>query len=181
LSEQHFKGRTSSGDVEIGTPDEIFLPLHEEFNFTFDLAAAHEPYLHKCERYWTKEDDALSRPWPRTPLGEANWLNPPYSRKVAQWIVKARQESIEGSTTVMLLNANTESMWYQHIAVPFAHKIRHFEFRISFIKNGIMDGNGSYHPSCLLVFYSALLNIPIPLRTRHFGSKDWPRFRYVEF
>lgn len=184
MTQQSFEGRTSSGDVEIGTPDELFLPLHEEFNFTFDLAAAHASHLHKCDRYWTKEENSLLRSWPRTPKGEANWLNPPYSRAVGKWVAKARVEAHGvdglGSTTVLLINANTESQWFQNIAVPFAHEIRLLEYRQAFIRNGV-QGEGSYHPSCILVFYAIHLNIIVPPRIRGDGGLRWPRYKYVSF
>lgn len=169
MSEQDFQGRISTGDVEIGTPDEIYLPLHEEFNFTFDLAASAQNT--KCERYFSKENSALTQDWPR----ETCWLNPPYSRRVGEWVEKAYLQSRKGSTVVMLLNSNTESSWYHDVAVPQAHEIRHLRWRIGFIKNGVKQVGG-YHPSCVLVFNPDPFTVPIRETVT-----DGKRLSYVTF
>mgnify|MGYP001593175892 CR=1 FL=1 len=43
---------------EHGTPDVIFFPLHNEFNFTIDLCASKENAL--LPKYYTKGDDLLA-------------------------------------------------------------------------------------------------------------------------
>lgn len=192
MTRQSFEGRTSSsGNTEFGTPDYIFNPLNEEFHFGFDLAATARS-TKVPDRFWTKDDDALSRDWPRD-MGWL-WLNPPYSRAVRKWIQKAYEEARKGSPNVVLINANTESQWYQHIAVPHAHEIRHLEHRIAFIdwqtiielesagateekiQEFITEGSGSYHPSCILVFGTDSTVVPV---RRTFS--DGERFAYVSF
>jgi hypothetical protein len=37
-----------------------------------------------CRRYYTKQDDGLSKKW-----GERNWMNPPYGREIGEWVKKA--------------------------------------------------------------------------------------------
>ena len=43
------------------TPQKFFDALNEEFHFTLDAAASHEN--HKCENYYTEEQDGLAQDW----------------------------------------------------------------------------------------------------------------------
>ncbi len=97
--------RFRSSNQEWETPDGIFIPLNQEFGFTLDVAASKEN--HKCRRYFTEKDDALSKSW----FGEICWLNPPY-RQVKLWIKKAYQESQKGAIVVCLVQARTNTDWW---------------------------------------------------------------------
>ena len=43
------------------TPTDYFNKLNEEFKFTLDPCSSKEN--HKCERYYTKEDNGLLQSW----------------------------------------------------------------------------------------------------------------------
>ena len=51
----------SSATDEWATPQEFFDELNEEFHFTLDPAANEEN--HKCETFFTKEQNGLACPW----------------------------------------------------------------------------------------------------------------------
>lgn len=51
----------TSKTVEWGTPQKLFDDLNAEFHFTLDACA--NEYNHKCEYYFTKEQDGLKQPW----------------------------------------------------------------------------------------------------------------------
>ena len=51
----------SSATDEWETPHGFFDALNEEFHFTLDPAANEEN--HKCETFFTKEQNGLNRPW----------------------------------------------------------------------------------------------------------------------
>ena len=51
---------TSNSD-EWATPQALFDELNNEFNFNLDVCATEEN--HKCEAYFTKADDGLSKNW----------------------------------------------------------------------------------------------------------------------
>jgi len=97
--------RFRSTNQEWETPDAIFEPLNQEFRFTLDVAASKNN--HKCQRYITEKDDALSKSW----AGEVCWLNPPY-RQVKLWIKKAYIESQNGAVVVCLVQARTNTNWW---------------------------------------------------------------------
>lgn len=108
-----FDTRFKSKTVEWPTPDELFAPLDKEFAFDCDVAATAENA--KCERYWTKEDDGLCKPW-----GKSNWMNPPYGRDVPKWLERAIDESKHGATTVCLIPARTNTAWFHELCIKQA-------------------------------------------------------------
>lgn len=77
-----FDTRFMSKTVEWPTPQELYLPLHDEFRFEMDVAATAENT--KCPAFWTKEQDGLVQPWARR-----NWMNPPYGRDVPHGVFRA--------------------------------------------------------------------------------------------
>ena len=56
---------TSNSD-EWATPSEIFDQLNAEFGFDLDVCATEEN--HKCERYFTAEQDGLGQKWGGVPM-----------------------------------------------------------------------------------------------------------------
>ena len=83
-----------SETVEWGTPQQFFDNMNKRFGpFTLDVAAS--DLNHKCERYFTKQDDALRLTWAEcwsTSKGEVGkdivWCNPPYGHGVGKWVQK---------------------------------------------------------------------------------------------
>lgn len=51
----------SSKSDEWSTPDDFFQMLDSEFHFNLDPCAT--PENHKCEKYYTKEQNGLTKPW----------------------------------------------------------------------------------------------------------------------
>lgn len=72
----------TTDNSEWATPKKLFDELNEEFHFTLDVCATDSN--HKCEKYFTKEQDGLSQNWD----GEVVFMNPPY-RGIYPWIEKA--------------------------------------------------------------------------------------------
>ena len=51
----------STGKTEWSTPQDFFDKLNEEFHFDLDPCATDEN--HKCDTYFTKEQDGLKQDW----------------------------------------------------------------------------------------------------------------------
>lgn len=51
----------SSNSDDWETPQDIFNSLNNEFNFNLDPCAS--PDNHKCEKYFTKDDEGLLQNW----------------------------------------------------------------------------------------------------------------------
>lgn len=115
----------SSKSDEWETPQEFFDELDREFKFEVDVCAL--PENAKCARYYTPEQDGLSQPW----AGKC-WCNPPYGRKIADWVKKAADSVKDGCPlVVMLLPARTDTKWF-HRYIYGKAEIRFVEGRLKF-------------------------------------------------
>jgi phage N-6-adenine-methyltransferase len=126
------------------TPQDLFDRLNNEFHFTLDVCA--NEYNHKCDNYYTKEQDGLNQPW----IGTV-WCNPPYGREISQWVKKAFLASVNGSTVVMLLPSRTDTKWFH----DYIYKRNNVEIR--FIKGRLKFGdskNSAPFPSMIVIFKS---------------------------
>lgn len=102
--------RFSSTKQDWETPEALFKTVNVRYNLDFDLAASEENT--KCDEYFTREDDALSREW----SGRC-WLNPPYGgsgkNRLSLWVKKAYEESMKNTCMVaMLIPARTNTVWW---------------------------------------------------------------------
>ena len=134
----HFSSRSD----DWATPQSFFDRLDEEFDFTLDPCS--DKYNAKCSKFFTKEDDGLSKSW----AGETVFMNPPYGRVIGDWVRKAFEESLnEGTTVVALIPARTDTK-YWHEYVMKAAEIRLVKGRLKF-------GNGADNapfPSAVVIF-----------------------------
>lgn len=87
------------------TPQDFFDSLNSEFNFETDVYAL--PENAKCETYYSPDDNGLNQEWRGT-----CWMNPPYGRKIGEWVKKAYESSLNGATVVCLLPARTDTAWW---------------------------------------------------------------------
>lgn len=119
------KGMMSSNTDEWATPNYFFEELNKEFNFTLVPCATHEN--HKCNNYFTKEQDGLKQTW----KGHKVYCNPPYGREISKWVEKAYNENKKGTFVVMLLPARTDTRWF-HNYIYNQHEIRFLKGRLKF-------------------------------------------------
>jgi phage N-6-adenine-methyltransferase len=131
-------GRYNGNGREWQTPPEIFDPLNAEFNFTLDPCATTDSA--KCARFFTEQDDGLSRSW----AGERVFMNPPYGREIYAWTRKAREESVRGAAIVVgLLPASTDLAWW-HDDVAGRAEIRYIRGRVRFLTDGPYRASGFF-------------------------------------
>ena len=67
------------------TQKDVFKYFDDKYHFTCDVASSR--WNSKCEKYFTKKDDALQKSW-----SGICWMNPPWSESLV-WIGKALSES----------------------------------------------------------------------------------------
>ena len=97
--------RSDKDDWE--TPLPFFKMLNDFYKFTLDACAT--SHTAKCKKFFTKEDDALSKDW----KGHSVFMNPPYGSGIGKWVEKAYLESKKPSTLVVcLLPARTDTRWW---------------------------------------------------------------------
>jgi len=128
--------------TEWETPQAFFHSLNREFHFGLDPCAT--AVNAKCNRYFTRAHDGLSKSWANSPV----YVNPPYGRELAAWVKKAYNESrLSPYPIVMLLPARTDTHWW-HDYVMRADEIRFVEGRLKF---GGADTSATF-PSVVAVF-----------------------------
>lgn len=138
----------SSATDEWATPQDLFDKLNSQFHFTLDVCASDTN--HKCEQYFTIEDNALSKDWGINVC----WCNPPYSKgKLKHFIKKAHEESLKGATVVCLIPSRTDTRyWQDYIWSEETGLLCH---QIIFIKDRLKFGghkNPAPFPSAIIIF-----------------------------
>ena len=132
----------SSKKEDWATPQDFFDKLNDEFNFTLDPCASKEN--HKCDKYFTIEQNGLLQDW----SGESVFVNPPYCGKTGKWVEKAYNESKKNNTiVVMLLPCRPDVSWFHDFCLPYGE--------IRFIRGRLKFGgskNSAPFPSMIVVF-----------------------------
>lgn len=125
------------------TPQDLFNKLDAEFHFSVDVCAV--PENAKCNKFYTPEENGLLKNW-----DETTWCNPPYGRKIREWVRKAYYQAVEfGSTIVMLLPARTDTKWFH----DYIYEKDWIEVR--FIKGRLKFGGSKHNapfPSIIVIF-----------------------------
>lgn len=129
---------TSNTDLW-ATPQSFFDKLNEEFNFDLDVCANYENA--KCVRFFSEEADGLKQDW-----NGVCWMNPPYGRVIGEWIKKAYEASLNGSTVVCLLPARTDTKWWHDYCMK--GEIRLIKGRLKFGDSK----NSAPFPSAVVIF-----------------------------
>ena len=129
-----------SGTDEWATPPELFAEWDARYHFTLDVCATASNA--KCERYFTRADNALAQIWEG-----ACWMNPPYGREIGNWVAKAADSAYRPDTIVVcLIPVRTDTAWWQRYVEPFA-EVTFLAGRVRFNAAG-----SAPFPSCVAVF-----------------------------
>jgi phage N-6-adenine-methyltransferase len=130
----------SSKSGEWETPQWLYDKLDDEFHFTLDPCAADEN--HKCDKYYTKKENGLAQDW----KDDIVFMNPPYGRKIGQWVEKAYYDFLRGATVVCLLPSRTDTKWWHDYCMK--GKIRFIKGRLRFVGAKY----GAPFPSAIVIF-----------------------------
>lgn len=131
----------SSQTDQWATPQAFFDNLNKEFGFTLDPCA--DDSNHKCQRYFTKEQDGLKQNWEQ----DIVFCNPPYGRDIKDWVKKAYESAIGGAKVVMLIPARTDTSYF--------HNYIYGRAEIRFIRGRLKFGdskNSAPFPSMIVIF-----------------------------
>ena len=142
-----FETLFSSKEIEWETPIELFNKLNDQFHFTLDPCSTKENA--KCSKFYTKEDDGLSKSWDN----EVVFVNPPYGKTIREWIKKSSETK---GTVIMLLPARTDTKYF-HDYIYNKAEIRFIKGRLKF--GGNQNGSGSApFPSMIVIFKQSAEN-----------------------
>ena len=141
------KGLFSSNTDLWATPIEFFKELDARFHFTLDPFATKEN--HKCDRYYTIEDDGLKQDWG----GQRVFCNPPYGRSIKEWVKKCHDEAQKPNTlVVMLIPARTDTSYF--------HDYIYHKAQIEFVRGRLHFNEaeqGAPFPSMVVIFDNSSL------------------------
>ena len=138
----------SSKSDDWTTPDDFYKKLDNEFHFDLDPCASDEN--HKCDTYFTKFQDGLSKDWG----GYHVFCNPPYS-EISKWVSKCFYESRKDNTVVVLLIPARTDTRYFHDYIYHRTEIRLVKGRLKF-----GDGkNSAPFPSMIVIFRGAKTDV----------------------
>lgn len=136
------KALFSSRTDEWSTPQSVFEELNKEFHFNLDPCATKDNA--KCRKFFTKAQDGLKQNW----QGYNVFCNPPYGRKIKEWVIKAYEESLKPNTTVvMLIPARTDTSYF--------HDYIYGKSEIRFIRGRLKFGNAKNSapfPSMVVIY-----------------------------
>tara|TARA_R110000824_G_scaffold9272_2_gene41603 strand:+ start:1968 stop:2444 length:477 start_codon:yes stop_codon:yes gene_type:complete len=134
----------SSKSNDWATPQDFYNQLDAEFEFTLDPCASQSSA--KCSSFYTADDDGLSKSWE----GQTVFMNPPYGRKIGNWIQKAYEEGEKGNTRVVaLIPARTDTKYWHNYCMK-ATEIRFVKGRLKFGQGDTK--NSAPFPSAVVVF-----------------------------
>lgn len=138
----HFSSQTN----EWYTPKSVFEPLNTEFRFTLDPCCTKESA--KAKRFYTIEDDGLSKNW----YGEKVFVNPPYGREIGKWVKKCHDENMQnGTLCVLLIPARTDtSYWHDYIFGKA--EIRFMRGRVKFERPDGTIGDAAPFPTAIVIY-----------------------------
>lgn len=130
---------------EWATPWGFFRKLDAEFGFTLDGCASAENS--KCDRFFTKDQNGLAQDWGT----DVVFLNPPYGRKIGEWMAKARDAAAHGATVVCLVHARTDTDWFHRHVLNIADDVRFIKGRINFVHSSNKTDRAPF-PSVVVVY-----------------------------
>ena len=134
----------SSKSNDWATPQDFYNQLDAEFEFTLDPCASQASA--KCASFYTEDDDGLSKDWE----GQTVFMNPPYGRKIGNWIQKAYEEGEKSNTRVVaLIPARTDTKYWHNYCMK-ATEIRFVKGRLKFGQGNTK--NSAPFPSAVIVF-----------------------------
>lgn len=151
--------KKTGGRDDWESPNDFYQMLNRIYLFTLDPAASKQNA--KCAKYYTVDDDGLSKDW----QGESVYINPPYSQN-KKWVSKALFEASKPETTVVvLIPARTDTVFW-HDYIMKATKVHFVRGRLTFELNGkpILDAKGrpmpAPFPSAVAVFQNSPCHSP---------------------
>lgn len=130
---------------EWATPQWLFDKLNLVHNFTLDPAASE--VTAKCKKFYTINDDGLTKDW----TDEVVFCNPPYS-KCYDWIKKGHTEveQSKAQKVVMLVPARVDTKWFHSFCLD-----KNNVSEVVFFKGRLKFGNqknSAPFPSMLVIF-----------------------------
>jgi len=128
--------------TEWETPPSVMRWVREHYNPQLDVCA--KKGNAQCDRYFNRTTNGLKQHWGVQDC----WMNPPYGQSLKNWVRKAYDESVSGSTVICLLPVRTDAQWWHDYVMPYGE--------VFFIRGRLRFGGAEHNapfPSAIVVFY----------------------------
>lgn len=132
-----------------GTPNEFFLKLDYEFDFTLDPCANRKRSLKPTIKEYYIEDNGLEKSW----KDHRVFANPPFTKsQIKDWAQKCFVQRNQAELIVLLMPAHTDRSWF-HKYINGVAEIRFIRGRLRFwdIDNN-KKGTSSQHAIILCIY-----------------------------
>ena len=116
----------SSKSDDWATPQDFYDNLNREFHFDLDPCA--DDRNHKCDLYFTREQDGLKQNWG----GHRVFCNPPYGSKIGEWVRYSYEQAQKPNTLVVMLIPSRTDTKYFHDYIYGKAEIRFIRGRLKF-------------------------------------------------
>ena len=108
---------TTESKQDYVTPRKLIGIIAHLFGVSFEIDLAADVENARCDRFFSKEDNSLSKCWEPELQGGVGWLNPPF-RGIDPWMGKCKKESEnnvnqQGARIISLTLASLGTRWYQ--------------------------------------------------------------------
>jgi site-specific DNA-methyltransferase (adenine-specific) len=141
------------------TPPEYYADLDRKFHFDFDPCPLHNDFSK-----W----DALKGEW-----GNCNFVNPPYSQRAKDAIVKRAVSFKDQCLSVFILPVSTSTILYHSYIEPYAIRIKMLEKRLPFIGINSKGQKVNYHLIETITKETIIFDgKEIPLHVKNSGQHD---------
>tara|TARA_R110000751_G_scaffold294296_1_gene402200 strand:+ start:381 stop:905 length:525 start_codon:yes stop_codon:yes gene_type:complete len=122
---------------------------------TFDLDVAASSGNTKAPNYYDKISNGLDRRW----YGNV-WCNPPYGRKITEWLKKCLVEKELGVENIfVLIPARTDVAWFHDLIEPHAYTIYLIRGRMNFKHHTSVKNSNAPFPSMLVHFKANTIRV----------------------
>ena len=174
----HFSSKT----INWNTPWYLYKWLDKKFHFELDPASSDEN--HKCDIWFTKEEDGLNRDWAM--VADSVFLNPGYGNPeypcksnckkkrcvergyhnsvyipgIKDWVRKAFTEAERGILVTCLLPARTDTRAWWHKYCMKANEIWFIEGRVHFENPDTKKETPAPFPSAIVIFNGLTQTLP---------------------
>jgi hypothetical protein len=153
------KGDLTSGNACWQTPPAVYMKLAEDFG-PFDLDLTGDAMRALLPTWFgpgspAGEFDALTARW--ASHGRSGYSNPPYGPFVQKMLAKAKGESANGFTTVLLLPMRATKAFHAHV-LSGANELLFCDKRLCFYEDGLPRLNAKEFARGRLVADSALFD-----------------------
>lgn len=128
------------------TPPYLLERVYSVMSIDLDPASPFPPVV-RCKKYFTVEDDGLSKEW----FGNV-FLNPPYGREISKWISKLCDSWIYGyvRNAIVLVPVKSDTRWFDSLADISSYFVT-LKGRVKYVHPKLGVCTAGTFPSCVFL------------------------------